>query len=218
MFPSRNSQKQHASLEAIRAANNWSQTSFGPGHTVIWWLQVKDPDGNLLMDHKHIKINLWELVFVFSAHMDGDERQVTSSHFHILNLFSKIQNKENKFMYTNTSKIDYVLYKICTAAFRVKTSPICSFCPWWCSEGLTVGPGGGRMYEIIFGWETLKVRHVWRSTSYEQMTNWKECVKCNMWSQYHRILMVSFQNEAKLKRITEGVKLIFPPHCCTSLS
>lgn len=31
-------------------------------------------------------------------------------------------------MYTNTSKIEYVLYKIYTGV-EVKTSPICSFCP-----------------------------------------------------------------------------------------
>lgn len=42
-------------------------------------------------------------------------------------------------MYTNTSKIEYVLYKIYTAV-DVKTSPICSFCPWWCSEGLMAEP------------------------------------------------------------------------------
>lgn len=42
------------------------------------------------------------------------------SHFQIY--FQKIQNKENKFMYTNTSKIEYVLYKICTAAQEWKLS------------------------------------------------------------------------------------------------
>lgn len=43
--------------------------------------------------------------------------------------FQKYKNKENKYMYTNTIKIEYVLYKICTAVVQLKTSPIWSFCP-----------------------------------------------------------------------------------------
>lgn len=62
----------------------------------------------------------------------------TKVFWHFKFIFSKIQNKENKYMYTNTSKIEYILYKIYTAV--VKSSPICSFCPWWCSEGLTAEP------------------------------------------------------------------------------
>lgn len=52
-------------------------------------------------------------------------------------------------MYTNTIKIEYLLYKICTAVVRVKASPICSVCLWWCSEGLTVGPGGEKIQQIL---------------------------------------------------------------------
>lgn len=62
----------------------------------------------------------------------------TKSFWHFKFIFSKIQNKENKYMYTNTSKIEYILYKIYTGV--MKSSPIYSFCPWWCSEGLTAEP------------------------------------------------------------------------------
>lgn len=57
----------------------------------------------------------------------GQRGRGDSGHFsHFRIYFQKIQNKENKFMYTNTSKIEYVLYKICTAVRRVET--ICSVC------------------------------------------------------------------------------------------
>lgn len=61
-------------------------------------------------------------------------------------------------MYTNTIKIEYVLYKICTAVLGVKTSPIWSVCPWWCSEGLMVVPRGEKIWNIMRGRETFEVR------------------------------------------------------------
>lgn len=39
----------------------------------------------------------------------------------------------------------------------VKTCPICSACPWWCSEALTAGPTGEETV-ILWGMETVKVR------------------------------------------------------------
>lgn len=45
-------------------------------------------------------------------------------------------------MYTNTIKIEYILYILCTTALRPGIGPILFFCPWWHSEGPMVEPGG----------------------------------------------------------------------------
>lgn len=86
--------------------------------------------------------------------------------WHFKFIFSKIQNKENKYMYTNTSKIEYILYKIYTAV--VKSSPICSFCPWWCSEGLMAEP-----VEKKTNWKFVLLYFFFLSHTILSFMNWK---------------------------------------------
>lgn len=76
-------------------------------------------------------------------------------------------------MYTNTIKIEYIWYKICTALLKLKTSPIWSFCPWWCSEGLTAGPTGRDTQQC----ESIMSKFTSVYTIHCSRKKGKECVK-----------------------------------------
>lgn len=89
----------------------------------------REDESTLSCDTHTLSVRGFSLYLHAGGSMPWCTQVIRSTIFHILNLFSKIQNKENKYMYTNTIKIEYVLYKISTAVLRVKASPIWSFCP-----------------------------------------------------------------------------------------
>lgn len=131
----------------------------------------------------------------------GQRGQGDNSHFsHFWIYFQKIQNKENKFMYTNTSKIEYVLYKICTAVRRVKT--IWSVCLWWCSGGLTAEPGESRGKR----WEALHQANMRKNNN--KQTN-KQAP--NIFQQIVGSLDLLISNR-KLKKKTKNRFLIYLNH------
>lgn len=74
-------------------------------------------------------------------------------------------------------------------SFKLKTSPIWSFCPWWCSEELTAGPGGG-------GEKEKKKNHTpaWCSHNY--------CKFTRMWQDKENLLACTVPCQTSMRAIT----------------